>query len=117
MDCTYKTNKYGMPLFNCVGMSAIRTTFEIGLAFTSGEDVSDYEWVLECLAEFCGDIDGDNGGEARVRAQALAPQVVVSDADAALMKALSTNSYFKSAHNILCIWHIHKNIGTFKSLL
>ena len=57
LDCTYKTNKYGMPLLDMIGIDAAQRSFCIAFAFLSGETEEDYSWALEplrTLYEQCG---------------------------------------------------------------
>ena len=49
MDCTYKTNKYKMPLLHILGLTAFNKTFTIGYAFLSSEVQTDYIWALNSL--------------------------------------------------------------------
>ena len=42
LDCTYKTNKYGMPLLDMIGVDAAQRSFCIAFAFLSGETEEDY---------------------------------------------------------------------------
>lgn len=49
LDCTYKTNKYGMPLLDMIGVDATQRSFCIAFAFLSGESEADYTWALERL--------------------------------------------------------------------
>ncbi|KAL2104883.1 hypothetical protein VUR80DRAFT_9410 [Thermomyces stellatus] len=56
LDCTYKTNKYGMPLLDMIGVDACQRSFCIAFAFLSGE-TEDYIWALDRLRsmyELCG---------------------------------------------------------------
>jgi hypothetical protein len=46
LDCTYKTNKYQMPLLDMVGVDACQRSFCIAFAFLSGEQEEDYAWAL-----------------------------------------------------------------------
>ena len=41
LDCTYKTNKYGMPLLDIIGIDACQRSFCIAFAFLSGESSVD----------------------------------------------------------------------------
>ncbi|CAG8678443.1 967_t:CDS:2, partial [Scutellospora calospora] len=77
MNCTYKTNKFRMPLLNVIG-----------------ENEEDYKWALTRVLRL---FDG---------VQMLG--VVVTDRDLALMNALSI--VFPSSANLLCVWHISKNV-------
>lgn len=47
LDCTYKTNKYQMPLLDMIGVDACQQSFCIAFAFLSGEKEEDYTWALE----------------------------------------------------------------------
>ena len=49
---------------------------------------------LTCVARILGDIPK--------------PQVIVTDRELALMNAVQT--VFSESHNLLCIWHINKNV-------
>ncbi len=49
LDCTYKTNKYGMPLLDMIGIDVIGRSFYIAFTFLSGEAERDYIWTLERL--------------------------------------------------------------------
>ncbi|KAJ6436880.1 reverse transcriptase [Purpureocillium lavendulum] len=57
LDCTYKTNRYGMPLLDMIGVDACERSFCIAFAFLSGETEEDYIWALDRLRsvyETCG---------------------------------------------------------------
>ncbi|XP_038707293.1 PKS-NRPS hybrid synthetase CHGG_01239-like [Tripterygium wilfordii] len=49
MDATYKTNRYKMPLFEIVGVTATNMTFCIAFVFLHSEKVFNYSWALRCL--------------------------------------------------------------------
>ncbi|KAJ6436940.1 hypothetical protein O9K51_10476 [Purpureocillium lavendulum] len=49
LDCTYKTNRYGMPLLDMIGVDACERSFCIAFAFLSGETEEDYIWALDRL--------------------------------------------------------------------
>ena len=38
MDCTYKTNRYKMPLLDIVGVTALNTSFYVGFCFVFKDD-------------------------------------------------------------------------------
>jgi len=46
MDCTYKTNKFRMPLLNIVFPTGLHTTIQLGLCFMYSETEKDYEYVM-----------------------------------------------------------------------
>jgi hypothetical protein len=94
MDCTYKTNRYRMPLLHVVGMTSFNTTFTSCMVFLNEEKENDYIWALDCVAELFEGID--------------MPSVVTTDCERALMHALERS--FTSSVNLLCVWHIQKNV-------
>ena len=49
LDCTYKTNKFRMPLLNIVGITYFYSTFFIGFAFMKEEKEDNYVWALSNL--------------------------------------------------------------------
>ena len=94
MDCTYKTNKFKMPLLNIVGITSFNTTFYSCFVFMKGEERDDYQWALTHVAHL---FDGISK-----------PGVIVTDRELALMNALEI--IFPDSANLLCVWHINKNI-------
>ena len=96
MDCTYKTNKYRMPLLVIMGSTALGTSFYIAFAFLDGEEELDFNWVIEQLKELYSELDLKD------------PIVIVTDRDLALMNAISIN--YPNTVNILCVWHINRNV-------
>ena len=96
MDCTYKTNKYKMPLLDIIWVSSFNTSFYSCFAFMQKEDEEDYVWALTMFSKLLG-IDNH-------------PMAILSDRELALMKAIE--SVLPRTTNILCVWHIEKNILT-----
>ncbi|KAJ9549306.1 hypothetical protein OSB04_021849 [Centaurea solstitialis] len=94
MDCTYKTNKYNMPLFDIIGVSCFNTSFYSGFVFLEKEDEENYIWALSTFKEIIGQ---DNQ-----------PCVIVSDRELALMNGIK--NVFPATINLLCVWHIEKNV-------
>jgi len=98
LDCTYKTNKYGMPLLDMIGVDAAQRSFCIAFAFLSGEAEEDYLWALErlkALYEQCN---------------TSLPSVILTDRCLAVMNAAS--ALFPSAATLLCVWHANKAVLT-----
>ncbi|XP_058762065.1 putative protein FAR1-RELATED SEQUENCE 10 [Vicia villosa] len=95
MDCTYKTNKYRQPLFEIVGMTSTKLTFAVAFAYMKSEQTETFCWVLDKLKQLF--IKQDN-----------CPQVILTDRDLALMKAIET--VFPKTTNLLCRFHINKNV-------
>ncbi|XP_058749048.1 PKS-NRPS hybrid synthetase cheA-like [Vicia villosa] len=96
MDATYKTNKYRQPLFEIVGMTSTELTFAVAFAYMECEQTESYIWVLDKLKQLFVKKD-------------VVPQVILTDRDLALMKAVEV--VFPTMHNLLCRFHINKNVG------
>ncbi|XP_026399776.1 PKS-NRPS hybrid synthetase CHGG_01239-like [Papaver somniferum] len=95
MDCTYKTNKYHMPLFNIVGHTSDRVTFTLAWCFMRNEKDYNYIWELNQL-------------KLLFRGNDL-PRVIITDYDDGLMYKLS--EVFPYAQNFLCTFHIVVNVN------
>ncbi|RKK50684.1 hypothetical protein BFJ69_g18025, partial [Fusarium oxysporum] len=96
LDCTYKTNRYGMPLLDIIGVDACQRSFCIAFAFLSGEEEQDYQWVLErlkSLYEVCN---------------TSFPSVIITDCALACINAVAI--CFPSAVLLLCLWHANKAV-------
>ena len=98
MDCTYKTNKYKMPLLDIVGVTATNSTFYVGFAFVKDEKQPTYEFVLKCLDNLYRQLNIPS------------PMTTFVDKDQGLINALEV--VFPGVNIILCIWHINKDILT-----
>ncbi|CAG8795333.1 28997_t:CDS:2, partial [Racocetra persica] len=96
MDCTYKTNKFKMPLLHIVGITSFNTTFSSCFVFLKSEQEDDYVWALNRVAHIFGNVPK--------------PKVIVTDHELALMHAIHT--VFSKSQNVLCVWHIEKNVLT-----
>ncbi len=92
LDCTYKTNRFGLPLLNIIGITGLGTSFYLAFAFLRAEAEKDFTWALEQLAKIIPH----------------APNVIVTDRDLALMNALQV--VFPDSAHLLCQWHIRKNV-------
>jgi hypothetical protein len=90
LDCTYKTNKFGMLLLNMVGITSTYATCNVGFAFLHAENEEAYAWVLEQFFEV------------------VTPKVLCTNRELALMNEIAR--VFPGCHNVLCSWHINKNI-------
>ncbi|KAK1380081.1 hypothetical protein POM88_026825 [Heracleum sosnowskyi] len=94
MDCTYKINKYRMPLLNIVGVTSFNTTFFSAVIFLQKEEITAYVWALQSFNKILG-----------LEAQPLA---IVTDRELALMNAIK--EVFPNTSHLLCVWHIEKNL-------
>ncbi len=95
MDCTYKTNCFGMPLLVIVGVTPLSTTFYAAFVFLRGEKNLYYTWALTELHEVY---------EKQLNRLA-GPATVLTDRDLALTNALAAR--WPLASHLLCIWHIN----------
>lgn len=96
MDCTYKTNKYRQPLLEIIGITSTNLTFAVGFAYLEAEKTDNYRWALEKLKGLF--IKQDN-----------VPQVILTDRELALINAIEI--VFPHSVNLLCTWHINKNVS------
>ena len=94
MDCTYKTNKYRMPLLEIVGITSTEMTFSVAFVYLKYEREDNYTWALEKLKS--------------IMQINVLPSVIVTDREMALMNAIE--KVFRDASNLLCRWHISKNV-------
>lgn len=97
MDCTYKVNKYNMPLLQICGITALHTTFNIGYRLLSGDKEDCFLWVLQQMRDLMTLESITN------------PYVIITDYDKALKKACRAVFNNDVQHQI-CIWHIMKNV-------
>ncbi|RKK65642.1 hypothetical protein BFJ69_g16107 [Fusarium oxysporum] len=96
LDCTYKTNKYGMPLLDLIGVDSCQRSFCVAFAFLSGECEEDYFWALDRFRSLCEN--------HRIRH----PSVSLTDRCLACMNAVDT--CFPSSRPLLCLWHANKAV-------
>ncbi|CAG8477335.1 10462_t:CDS:2 [Scutellospora calospora] len=73
MDCTYRTNKFKMPLLNVVGITSLNTTFYSCFVFMKSEDEEDYMWALTHIIHLFEGISK--------------PGIIVTDRELSLMNA------------------------------
>ena len=96
IDCTYKINKYRMPLLVIIDHTALNISFYIAFVFIESEEKDNFLWVMEIL-------------KALYRHFGLKNLfVIVTDWDFAFMKAIAT--IFLDVKNLLYIWHINMNV-------
>ena len=99
LDCTYKTNRYNMPLLNIVGVSGMNTTVPIALALLAGEKEGHYQWALQQL-------------KALIEQEGIRqPTVFIHDREQALINALE--DVFPGHPALLCRWHMNKCVLSF----
>jgi hypothetical protein len=94
MDSTYKTNRFGLPLLHIIGINCSYRTVIFALVFMSDESEKSYIWALNNIKKL----------QANVRLK-----VIATDRELALIKAIRV--VFPESKNLLCRWHINKNIS------
>lgn len=95
MDCTYRTNKYRLPLLHIVGCTNLQTFFSAGFCFLRTETDGDYYWALSTFLH---------------RTHVPQPRVFISDDEDALKSA--ARALLPRVPQLLCVWHINKNVLT-----
>jgi hypothetical protein len=88
MDCTYKTNRYGLPLLNIVSFISTSQTYYIVFAFIRDEKQGTYKTVLKCVAEVYHSLN----------LQLLYPRTILTDKERALINTI--NIVFPEAKTI-----------------
>ena len=94
-DSTYKTNRYRFPLLDIVGVTPTEMTFSIAFAYLEEEHINNIVWALEWFRSIF------------MRRDTI-PQVIVIDKDSTLTNAVKT--VFPKSTNLLCQFHIDKNV-------
>ena len=96
IDATYRTNRYNMPLLHFLGVTAINTTFSIAFCFLSAENEGMYDLGVKAFKEKVL-------GNAPV-------EVFLTDDETNLRSTLK--EHFPDIPQLLCLWHVHKNVQT-----
>ncbi|XP_074318213.1 protein FAR-RED IMPAIRED RESPONSE 1-like [Silene latifolia] len=96
IDSTYKTNLYGLPLVEMVGVIPVGKTFVIAYALVTHESEDGYRLVLQQLKALLND--------------AVQPNVIVTDYEQGLLNAIPI--VFPDSSHLLCLWHIYANMET-----
>jgi hypothetical protein len=96
MDCTYKTNRFKMPLLNIVSSTGLNTMFFIAFIILAQETIPDYEWAMQVLKKV---LSGPGY---------TFPGVIITDRKIALITAL--HLIIPDTKRLLCQWHINKNV-------
>jgi hypothetical protein len=99
IDNTYKTNRFGMPLMDIIGVDHNSISFFVAFAFLPDESEGSYQWALANLKGLFDILH---------LIQQLQPSVISTDCDQALRNAIS--SIFPETPTLLCLWHANKNI-------
>ena len=95
INSTYKTNRYKLSLLDIVGVTPTGMTFLATFSYLEGECIKNVVWALK---RFRGIF---------LKSDAI-PQVIVIDRDSTLMNVVKT--MFPESTNLLCRFHIDKNV-------
>lgn len=93
-DCTYKTNRFAMPLLMLHAIDNMGHTFVAACALMIDERESTYKWVLQAFANV-------SGSSNRIF-------TFVTDKDIAFSNAIS--SVMPHVTHMLCYWHVRQNV-------
>jgi hypothetical protein len=93
MDCTYRTNKYKLPLLHILSCTNLQPFFSAGFCSLSSETHADYHWAIANFLHKTG---------------VQQPRVFISDQEEAMK--MSARSLLPGVLELLCIWHINKNV-------
>lgn len=98
LDCTYKTNRYNIPLLNICGVTSNNKNIALGCAFLENEQADGaMKWSLNCIRAMFDEF------------QIPLPRVIVHDRAQSLINALEEeSSSFKGVPHLLCRWHQNK---------
>jgi hypothetical protein len=96
MDSTFRTNRYNQHLFDVIGVSGDKRSFQAGICLISSAEEESYQWILEQYA----DLRDQNNIEP--------PRVIATDREQALINAIE--STHQHTNNILCRWHTNKDV-------
>jgi hypothetical protein len=94
MDCTYRTNRYRLPLLHILGCTSLGKFFSVGFCFLCQETELAYHWAVATFF--------------RLIIPSTLPRVFISDQEIALKSA--ARILLLSVPQLLCVWHIEKNI-------
>ncbi|XP_021864576.2 protein FAR-RED IMPAIRED RESPONSE 1-like [Spinacia oleracea] len=94
MDTTYKTNKYGFPFLEIVGVTPTNQNFLIAYAIMKDETADSYRWVLEKLKMLLG--------------ASVSPKAILTDKEPGLLKPVA--EVFPNTAHLLCTWHINNDV-------
>jgi hypothetical protein len=87
LDCTYKTNRYKMPLLHIIGLSPSNSSFSIAFCFMQNEQEESYKWTLQTFFSWLNPLPF--------------PPVLCTDRDLALVGAIK--SICPRSPHLLCV--------------
>ncbi len=96
LDCTYKTNKFDMPLVNVLGVDNMGKSFSVAFAFLDSEVEENYLAVVRKISSLFK--------------PGLFPSIIGTDCELALIHAIELTFPAIRTKRFLCYWHISKNV-------
>jgi hypothetical protein len=96
MDCTYKTNKYKMPLLNINGVTTTGNSFYTRFTFLHNKQQSSYNFTVQNLSKIYAQL------------RIPPPCTILTNKEQALINAC-TNT-FPTTDILICLWHVNQNI-------
>ncbi|KAI0998608.1 hypothetical protein K3495_g9588 [Podosphaera aphanis] len=96
MDCTYKTNKFGMPPLDILGVDNLNSSFTIGYCYPDWENEQNYDKAVTHLES--------------LYQHNRRPSVVGTHCELALMSANDRYFPHSETSRIICFWHICKKL-------
>ena len=102
IDCTYKTNRFNMPLLNIIGITSLGKNFWVAFCFLCSKKEGDFVWVMCCIRALYRRIGH------------RAPKVVLTDRVLAVINAL--RDIFPKTKHLLCFWHVNRAVQAYFQL-
>lgn len=98
MDCTYKTNRFKLPLMVITRQTALHTIFYIAFTFMAKETTPDYTWIVHQIKRLYSLL---------TRSDSV---VILTDIKQRLMNAITLIFPHPSTAHLFCTWHINNNV-------
>lgn len=95
-DCTYRTNRFKMPLLHFVGCNSIGGHFTAAFCFLPSETHQDYVWALDRVRQLL------------YEPVHCSPVIFLSDNESAVRSACA--EIWPDVPQLLCLWHVNKNV-------
>lgn len=91
LDCIYKTNRFNMLLLNIIGLTNMRSSFQVAAIFLKGETKPDYAWALNQLYN-----------KVIQPLKIDLPRIIITDRDKACINALNDHPALGGIPYLLC---------------
>ena len=96
LDSTYKTNKFGMPLLDILGVDNMNCSFSVGFCFMDQETQEAYNEAISLLRSLFK--------------PGIYPSVIATDCELALIYAVDQHFSPIQTKRVICFWHVCKNL-------